>query len=158
HPAVFLGLMMMFIGFSHAYRRHQDRLLIREGLMVGFFLAGLVVLGGLQKWWLQDLLGGLEPAVLFWGAAALTAITDNAALTYLGSLVEGASPLWHYMLVAGAVTGGRLTVIANAPNPAGYAILRPYFPNEAISAGRLFMSALVPTLVAAGMFLLPFGR
>src|SRR3546814_11932794 len=81
--------------------------------MVGFFLAGLVVLGGLQKWWLQDLLGGLEPTVLFWGATALTAITDNAALTYLGSLVEGASPAWHYMLVAGAVTGGGLTVIAN---------------------------------------------
>jgi len=158
HPAVFLGLMMMFIGFSHAYRRHQDRLLIREGLMVGFFLAGLVVLGGLQKWWLQDLLGGLEPTVLFWGATALTAITDNAALTYLGSLVEGSSPTWHYMLVAGAVTGGGLTVIANAPNPAGYAILRPYFPNEAISAGRLFLAALLPTLVAAGMFLLPLGR
>ena len=158
HPAVFLGLMMLFIGFSHAYQRHQDRLLIREGLMVGFFLAGLVVLGGLQKWWLQDLLGGLEPAVLFWGATALTAITDNAALTYLGSLVEGASPTWHYMLVAGAVTGGGLTVIANAPNPAGYAILRPFFPNESISAGKLFLSALVPTLVAATMFLLPFGR
>lgn len=157
HPAVFLGLMMLFIGFSHAYRRHQDRLLIREGLMVGFFLAGLVVLGGLQKWWLQDLLGGLEPTVLFWGAAALTAITDNAALTYLGSLVEGASPAWHYMLVAGAVTGGGLTVIANAPNPAGYAILRPFFPHEAISAGKLFLSALAPTLVAAGLFLLPVG-
>ncbi|CAM3982668.1 putative Na+/H+ antiporter [Bordetella tumulicola] len=158
HPAVFLGLMMMFIGFVHAYRRHQDRLLIREGLMVGFFLAGLVVLGGLQKWWLQDLLGGLEPNVLFWGATALTAVTDNAALTYLGSLVEGSTPAWHYMLVAGAVTGGGLTVIANAPNPAGYAILRPFFPDEAISAGRLFLSALVPTLVAAGMFLLPLGR
>ncbi|CAM4204250.1 putative Na+/H+ antiporter [Bordetella muralis] len=158
HPAVFLGLMMLFIGFSHAYRRHQDRLLIREGLMVGFFLAGLVVLGGLQKWWLQDLLGGLEPTVLFWGATALTAITDNAALTYLGSLVEGSSPTWHYMLVAGAVTGGGLTVIANAPNPAGYAILRPFFPDEAISAGKLFLSALVPTLVAAGMFLVPIGR
>lgn len=158
HPAVFLGLMMMFIGFSHAYHRHQDRLLIREGLMVGFFLAGLVVLGGLQKWWLQDLLGGLEPTVLFWGATALTAVTDNAALTYLGSLVEGSSPAWQYMLVAGAVTGGGLTVIANAPNPAGYAILRPFFPDESISAGKLFLSALLPTLVAAGMFLLPIGR
>lgn len=158
HPAVFLGLMMMFIGFTHAYQRHQDRLLIREGLMVGFFLAGLVVLGGLQKWWLQDLLGGLQPTVLFWGATLLTAVTDNAALTYLGSLVEGSTPTWQYMLVAGAVTGGGLTVIANAPNPAGYAILRPFFPDAAISAGKLFLSALAPTLVAAGMFLLPVGR
>ncbi|OZI72158.1 putative Na+/H+ antiporter [Bordetella genomosp. 12] len=155
HPAVFLGLMMMFIGFSEAYKRHQNRLLIKEGLMVGFFLAGLVVLGGLQKWWLQDLLGGLQPTVLFWGATALTAITDNAALTYLGSLVEGSSPAWRYMLVAGAVTGGGLTVIANAPNPAGFALLKNTFPDGSISSGKLFLAALVPTLVAAGMFLLP---
>lgn len=155
HPAVFLGLLMMFIGFAEAYKRHQNRLLIKEGLMVGFFLAGLVVLGGLQKWWLQDLLGGLQPAVLFWGATALTAITDNAALTYLGSLVEGTSEAWRYMLVAGAVTGGGLTVIANAPNPAGFALLKNHFPDGSISSGKLFLAALVPTLVAAGMFLLP---
>jgi Na+/H+ antiporter NhaD/arsenite permease-like protein len=153
HPAVFLGLLMLFIGYAHAYRRHQDRLLIREGLMVGFFLAGLVVLGGMQKWWLQNLLGERSPLVLFWGATALTAITDNAALTYLGSLVEGSSESWRYMLVAGAVTGGGLTVIANAPNPAGFAVLRGYFPDEAISPGKLFLAALVPTLVAAAAFL-----
>ncbi|OZI68243.1 putative Na+/H+ antiporter [Bordetella genomosp. 1] len=155
HPAVFLGLLMMFIGFAEAYKRHQNRLLIKEGLMVGFFLAGLVVLGGLQKWWLQDLLGGLSPGVLYWGATALTAITDNAALTYLGSLVEGTSEAWRYMLVAGAVTGGGLTVIANAPNPAGFAILKNQFPDGSISSGRLFLAALVPTGVAAVMFLLP---
>ena len=155
HPAIFLGLLMMFIGFAEAYKRHQSRLLIKEGLMVGFFLAGLVVLGGLQKWWLQDLLGGLEPFVLFWGATALTAITDNAALTYLGSLVEGTSEVWRYMLVAGAVTGGGLTVIANAPNPAGFAILKNHFPDGSISSGRLFLCAAGPTAVAALMFLLP---
>ena len=148
HPAIFLGLLMMFIGFAEAYKRHQSRLLIKEGLMVGFFLAGLVVLGGLQKWWLQDLLGGLEPFVLFWGATALTAITDNAALTYLGSLVEGTSEVWRYMLVAGAVTGGGLTVIANAPNPAGFAILKNHFPDGSISSGRLFLCAAGPTAVA----------
>ena len=154
HPAVFLGLLMLFIGFAEAYKRHQNRLLIKEGLMVGFFLAGLVVLGGLQKWWLQDLLGGLSPVVLFWGATALTAITDNAALTYLGSLVEGTSEAWRYMLVAGAVTGGGLTVIANAPNPAGFAILKNHFPDGSISPGRLLLCALAPTLVAAAMFLI----
>jgi Na+/H+ antiporter NhaD/arsenite permease-like protein len=122
--------------------------------MVGFFLAGLVVLGGLQKWWLQDLLGGLSPTVLFWGATALTAVTDNAALTYLGSLVEGTSDIWRYMLVAGAVTGGGLTVIANAPNPAGFSILKGSFPDGAISPLRLLISAAVPTLIAACLFLI----
>jgi len=152
HPAVFLGLFMMFIGYTEAYKRFQSRLMVKEGLMVGFFLAGLVVLGGLQKWWLQDLLGSLSPTVLYWGATLLTAVTDNAALTYLGSLVEGSDAAWRYMLVAGAVTGGGLTVIANAPNPAGFAILKATFPNGTIAAGPLFASALIPTLVAALMF------
>lgn len=155
HPAVFLSLLLFFIGYTEAYKRHQDPLMIKEGLMVGFFLAGLVVLGGMQKWWLQDLLAGLQPAVLYWGAILLTAVTDNAALTYLGSLVDGTSELWRYMLVAGAVTGGGLTVIANAPNPAGFAILKNHFPDGAISPWKLLLSAAAPTLVAAFMFLLP---
>jgi hypothetical protein len=152
HAIIFMGFMMMFIGYSQAYPQHQSRLLIREGLMVGFFLAGLVLLGGLQKWWLQELLSGLSPTVLYWGATALTAVTDNAALTYLGSLVSGTDDTWRYMLVAGAVTGGGLTVIANAPNPAGFSILKNCFPDGAISPARLLISALGPTLVAAFAF------
>lgn len=155
HVSIFIGILMLFIGFCGAYNRYQDPLMIKEGLMVGFFLAGLIILGGLQKWWLQDLLAGLSPMSLFWGALALTAVTDNAALTYLGSLVDGTSELWRYMLVAGAVTGGGLTVIANAPNPAGFAILRTTFPAEAISPKNLILGALGPTLLAALLFLLP---
>ncbi len=155
HPIIFLGYLMLFIGYAHAYKSHQNPLLIREGLMVGFFLAGLVILGGLQKWWLQDLLAGLSPMVLYWGSLALTAVTDNAALTYLGSLVDGTNELWRYMLVAGAVTGGGLTVIANAPNPAGFSILKGTFPDGAISPLKLLGAASLPTLVAAAMFMLP---
>ncbi|MFA7667981.1 MAG: putative Na+/H+ antiporter [Burkholderiaceae bacterium] len=157
HMSLFLGLLLLFIGYAYAYSRYQNPLMIREGLMVGFFLAGLVVLGGMQKWWLQDLLGGLSPAVLYWGATALTAMTDNAALTYLGSLVEGTSEAWRYMLVAGAVTGGGLTVIANAPNPAGFAILKSTFPDGAISPLKLLAAAMPPTLIAATMFLIAQG-
>lgn len=155
HPIIFLALFLLFIGFTTAYPRHQSRLMIKEALMVGFFLAGLVTLGGMQKWWLQDLLAGLSPIVLFWGATALTAVTDNAALTYLGSLVDGTGDLWRYMLVAGSVTGGGLTVIANAPNPAGFSILKGCFPDGAISPLKLLYAASLPTAVAAGMFLLP---
>lgn len=156
HPVVFLALFMFFLGFSEAYKRYRGRLILREGLMVGFFLAGLVVLGGQQKWWLQALLTDLEPAVLFVGATLLTAVTDNAALTYLGSLVEGATDALKYSLVAGAVTGGGLTVIANAPNPAGFAILKGSFEDGAINPLGLAAAATVPTLVAAAAFqLLP---
>ncbi|MBU6272106.1 MAG: DUF1646 family protein, partial [Betaproteobacteria bacterium] len=108
----------------------------------------LVVLGGQQQWWLEPLLTRMDSSVVYYGATALTAITDNAALTYLGSLVPGLSDEFKYSLVAGAVTGGGLTVIANAPNPAGMAILRPHFEDEAVSPLWLFVAAMPPTLMA----------
>jgi Na+/H+ antiporter NhaD/arsenite permease-like protein len=148
HSAVFMGLFLFFLGVAHAYERFQDRLILREGLMVAFFLAGLVVLGGQQQWWLQEVLMSMSSQAVFYGATALTAVTDNAALTYLGSLVEGLSDEFKYALVTGAVTGGGLTVIANAPNPAGMSILKGYFDGESVSALYLFLAALPPTLVA----------
>lgn len=152
HPIVFMALFLFFLGFTEAYSRHQDPLLLREGLLVAFFLAGLIVLGGQQKWWLQPLLAGMGADSLFFGATALTAITDNAALTYLGSLVDGISPAAKYALVAGALTGGGLTVIANAPNPAAFAILRVGFDEQAINPLLLLVAALIPTAVAASCF------
>jgi Na+/H+ antiporter NhaD/arsenite permease-like protein len=108
----------------------------------------------MQQWWLQPLVSSLEPTALFFGALALTAITDNAALTYLGSLIAGLSDHAKYMLVAGAVGGGGLTVIANAPNPAGAALLREGFDDGSIGMGGLFLGALGPTCVAALLFLI----
>jgi len=153
HPAAFLGLFLFFIGFAQAYPKFQDdRLLLREGLLVAFFLAGLVVLGGQQQWWLEPLLRGMDASTVYYGATALTAVTDNAALTYLGSLVEGLSDEFKYALLAGAVTGGGLTVIANAPNPAGFAILRGSFEDEAIHPLGLLVAATPPTLMAIVAF------
>lgn len=154
HPVLFIGLFLLFLGYTQAYPKHQSPLILKEGLLVGFFLAGLVILGGMQQWWLQPLVSSLEPTALFFGALALTAITDNAALTYLGSLIEGLSDHAKYMLVAGAVAGGGLTVIANAPNPAGAALLRDGFRHGSIGMGGLFLGALAPTCVAAVMFLI----
>jgi hypothetical protein len=154
HPVMFLGVFLLFLGYTQAYPQHQSPLILREALLVGFFLAGLVVLGGLQRWWLQPVVAALEPTTLFFGALALTAITDNAALTYLGSLIEGITDEAKYMLVAGAVAGGGLTVIANAPNPAGVTLLKQGFRDEAIGAGGLLLGALAPTAVAAGMLLI----
>lgn len=153
HPVIFLAIFLFFLGFTKAYEPYQSPLILKEGLLVGFFLAGLVVLGGMQQWWLQPIVSGLEPTALFFGALFLTAITDNAALTYLGSLIEGMSDTAKYMLMAGAVAGGGLTVIANAPNPAGVALLRSGFKDGAISILGLVIGALLPTAVAAILFL-----
>ena len=153
HPLAFLGLFLMFLGFTQAYQRYQSPLIIKEALLVAFFLAGLVVLGGMQSWWLQPIVSALNPLALFFGSLVLTAITDNAALTYLGSQIVGISNESKYFLVAGAVAGGGLTVIANAPNPAGVALLRRGFADESIGAGGLLLGAIGPTLVAAAAFI-----
>jgi hypothetical protein len=154
HPDVFFGVFMLFLGLVTATREYQDPLKLREGLLVGFFLAGLVTLGSPQAYWLKPLLERLDGSTLFFGATALTALTDNAALTYLGSLVEGLSPELKYALVAGAVTGGGLTVIANAPNPAGVGILQSAksFGDEGISPLWLLLAALPPTGMAVVFF------
>ena len=154
YPVAFLAIFLLFLGSAQAYERYQSPLLIKEALLVAFFLAGLVVLGGLQRWWLQPIVSALEPLALFFGALGLTAVTDNAALTYLGSQISGMSEQAKYMLVAGAVAGGGLTVIANAPNPAGLALLKRGFSDESVGAGGLFLGALGPTAIACALFLL----
>jgi predicted cation transporter len=157
HPAAFIAIFLLFMGVATAYPQHQERLILREGLLVAFFLGGLVVLGGMQAWWLQPVLLGMDETQIYFGATALTAITDNAALTYLGSQVEGLSEGFKYALVTGAVTGGGLTIIANAPNPAGASILKGTFDEGAINPLGLLAGALLPTVVAIICFrIFPF--
>jgi len=153
HPLAFMAVLVVFLGFTAAYEQHQSELMTRPALLVGVFLAGLVILGPPQRWWVQALLERMDSLALYFGATALTAITDNAALTYLGTLVENLSDQNKFALLAGAVTGGGLTVIANAPNPAGFSILKHGFENQSINPLGLFLAALLPTATAVAAFL-----
>jgi Na+/H+ antiporter NhaD/arsenite permease-like protein len=152
HPVLFVGGFLFFLAFAQATAHHQSKLELRSPMLVGFFLGGLVVHGGLQAWWIQPVLGSLGEMPLFFGATILTAFNDNALITYLATLVPGFSEELKYAVVAGAVTGGGLTVIANAPNPAGQSILQRYFP-EGVSPLGLLLGALVPTLVVVVSFM-----
>ncbi|WP_198306264.1 putative Na+/H+ antiporter [Arcobacter vandammei] len=154
YPAFFMSIFLLFLGVTYAYQQYQDRLMLREGLLVAFFLGGLVILGGQQEWWLKDIIANMSNVEAFVGAITLGAFTDNAAITYLGSLVEGLSAEFKYYLVAGAVCGGGLTIIANAPNPAGAAILKSHFEDGSIDPRYLFLGALVPTLIASLCFII----
>jgi hypothetical protein len=151
YPVLFVGSFFFFLGFTTVTAPYQGRLDLRPPLLVGFFLAGLVIHGGLQGWWIAPLLAGLSERPLFVGSALLTAFNDNALITYLGTLVPGLGDSLKFALVAGAVAGGGLTVIANAPNPAGQALLARFF-GGAVEPLRLLAGALLPTLVAAAAF------
>lgn len=152
YPALFVGGFLFFLAFSRATAHHQSKLDLRPPLLVGFFLAGLVVHGGLQGWWIQPLLSRLSEWPLFLGATVLTAFNDNAAITYLATLVPGFTEALKYAVVAGAVTGGGLTVIANAPNPAGQAVLQRFFP-AGVSPLGLCLGALLPTVIMSVCFM-----
>lgn len=152
-PALFIGAFLFFMAFAQATAHYQKKLDLRPPLLVAFFLAGLVVHGGLQSWWIEPVLKSLGRVSLFVWATILTGFNDNAAITYLATLVPGFTEPFKLAVVAGAVTGGGLTVIANAPNPAGQAILQRFFP-DGVSPSRLFLAAAVPTVILAVAFML----
>jgi len=151
YPVLALGGFMFFMGFTRATSPYQSLMDIKTPLLVGFFLAGLVIHGGLQGWWIAPTLSSLSQTGLFWGATILTAFNDNALITFLATLVPDFSEPFKIAVVEGAVTGGGLTVIANAPNPAGQALLSKFFDGS-VSPAKLFLAALLPTLIAAALF------
>jgi hypothetical protein len=147
YPALFLSGFLIFIGLAKATAIYQSRIELKAPLLVGFFLGGLVVHGGLQGWWIAPTLASLSEEPLFLGASILTAFNDNALITYLATLVPDFSESLKVAVVEGAVTGGGLTVIANAPNPAGQSLLSRFF-DGAVFPGGLMVGALLPTIVA----------
>lgn len=153
YPPLFMGGFLFFLAFSQATARHQQQISLRGPILVGFFLASLVLHGGLQGWWLAPVISNLGKLPLFLGATFLTSFNDNAAITFLASQVDGLSPQLKYAVLAGAVTGGGLTVIANAPNPAGQALLGRFF-GDGVSPLKLALAALLPTLIVALCMLL----
>lgn len=153
-PALFVGGFLFYIGFLRATSHHQNRLSLQGPVLVGFFLAALVVHGKFQGWWIEPVLAALSEVPLFLGSTVLTAFNDNAAITYLASQAPNLGDLAKEAVVAGAVTGGGLTVIANAPNPAGQSILQKFFDGGVSPAG-LAKAALIPTLIMALFLMVP---
>jgi di/tricarboxylate transporter len=152
YPALFIAGLLFFLGFAEVTKPFQNRIDLKPALLVGFFLGGLVVHGGVQGWWIAPVLGNLAEIPLMLSATILTAFNDNAAITFLSTLVPNFTDALKYAVVAGAVAGGGLTVIANAPNPAGLSILKKYFGNEVSPAG-IAKFALLPTIIILLLFI-----
>jgi len=151
YPILFMACLMLFLAYHQLTDHHQNKVELRIPVMVGIFLSALVIHGGMQSWWLQPVLNALSAQWVMLGATILTSFNDNAAITYLASKVPNLGDSIKYAIMAGAVTGGGLTVIANAPNPAGQAILGKYF-GKGVNPLKLAIAALVPTLIAYACF------
>ena len=152
YPVMFISGLLFFMGFMSLTATHQNKVELRGPMLVGFFLGGLIIHGGLQAWWIAPVLGSLAELPLMITATVLTAVNDNAAITYLATLVPNLAPASQYAVVAGAVTGGGLTVIANAPNPAGQSILGRFF-EHGVNPLKLLVAALIPTIIMGICFM-----
>ncbi len=146
HTALFILGLLLFLGFAKITTQYQNRIHLQPAILVGFFHAGLIIHGGVQAWWIAPVLGSLNEVTLMAGATILTAFNDNAVITYLSTLVPGFTDSLKYSVVAGALTGGGLTIIGNAPNLAGQSILKGHFDNT-VSPKSLLLGALVPTII-----------
>jgi hypothetical protein len=147
YPAIFLAAYLFFVGFHQSTRHHQDSLKLARPLLVGLFLAGLVIHGDLQGWWVVQTLSDLSPIQILGASMGLTAFNDNTAIAYLATHIPNWDDVFKYALFSGVISGGGLTVIANAPNPAGFVILSEHFHLRRISSWNLFLAALLPALV-----------
>ena len=154
YPALVIFGLLFFLAFVVATERHQSAINLRSPMLVGFFLAALVIHGGCQRWWIAPVLGDLAKWPLMIGSVLLTAFNDNAAITYLATLVPGFTEELKFAVVAGAIAGGGLTVIANAPNPAGQSILQSEFGDDGINPLGLLLAALIPTIIMGAAFML----
>jgi hypothetical protein len=152
-PAIFVPGVLFFLGFSQVSAPFQNRIDLKPPLLVGFFLGGLVIHGGVQGWWIAPVLSSLADIPLMLSATVLTAFNDNAAITFLSTLVPHLTEGHKYAVLVGAVSGGGLTVIANAPNPAGQSLLKKYFING-ISPMMLLAAAIAPTFIMLVCFIL----
>ncbi len=151
-PKIMIAGFILFLDYFLLTRKHQGTPQTRSAILVGFFLASLIILTDKQEWWLKPFLYRLEDFALYGSATLLTAITDNAALTALATHAPNLTARAKELIVSGAVVGGGLTLIANAPNPAGYAILKNHFEEEGLKAAKLFLYAFLPTLIAGAIF------
>jgi len=151
YPPLFLGGYLVFLGFHQATRYHQYVLNLKRPMMVGLFLAGLVIHGGFQGWWIEPLLGDLGYGAMMLVGTVLTAFNENTTVAHLACLLSDLSPRLQYAIASGLVAGGGLTIIAHAPNPVGQSLVRKYF-RHGISPWSLFLSALIPTVVFLGIF------
>jgi hypothetical protein len=150
-PPLFLGVFLIFLAFWKATSFYQTPLHLQSAVLIGFFFASLIIHGELQAWWIIPLMQNLNHFGAMVASFILSAFVDNAIVSYITLDLPQYDDLKHYLVIAGAMSAGALTVIANAPNPVGHAILRPSFKGK-ISFFALFLGAIIPSLIYLSLF------
>lgn len=146
-----LGSFVLFLGFYQATAAHQSYLSLRTPIMVGFFIASLIVHGGLQAWWIEPIVESLNESSAMLTTMFISAFANNTTINYLMTHIPKISDSMKVALFTGTLLGGGLTIMANGPNIVGYSLLSKYFSGQ-LKFGTLFVMALIPTLILFVVF------
>ena len=145
-PLIAAGSFILFLGFYRATVPYQSYMDLRQPLLVGFFIASLIVMSGLQVWWIVPIIESLTAGSALLVSLAISAVTHNASSTLLYAQIPHLSDTLKYVLFTGTAAAGGLTIMANGPNLIAYSILERFF-NYNVSFVRFFLFALIPTLI-----------
>lgn len=151
-PLLMVAILMFYLGFQKFTIFYQRPIRIGKACFVGLFYAGLVIFGELQEWWVLELMHRMSDFGYMMTSYVLSIFLDNALVNYLVHNLPVATDCFLYLVIAGCMSAGGLTIISNIPNIVGYLALRPFFPSSSFSLGWLFLFALGPSIIAVMTF------
>ncbi|MBQ8498549.1 putative Na+/H+ antiporter [Chlamydia sp.] len=150
---LFLGFLLVFyLGFQRFTIFYQNPIKTAKVCFVGLFYIGIVIFGELQEWWVLDLMHGMPDFGYMMTSYLFSIFLDNALVNHIVHNLPMANDCYLYLVLVGSMSAGGLTLVSNMPNIVGYLILRPTFPHSDISLIRLFLSAVVPSIVSLSVF------
>lgn len=151
-PLLMIGILILYLGLHQFTIFYQNSIRVTKVCCVGLFYAGLLILGGLQEWWMLVIMHRMSDFGYMFTSYILSMFLDNVLVNYLVHNLSVATDCFLYLVIAGCMSAGGVTILANAPNIVGYLIIKPFFPTSPVSLGRLFVFALGPSLIALMTF------
>lgn len=151
-PLLMVAILIFYLGFQRFTIFYQRPMRIGKACFVGLFYAGLVIFGELQEWWVLELMHRMPDFGYMMTSYVLSIFLDNALVNYLVHNLPVATDCFLYLVIAGCMSAGGLTLISNIPNIVGYLALQSFFPSSSFSLGWLFLFALGPSIIALMTF------
>ncbi|WP_348663117.1 putative Na+/H+ antiporter [Chlamydia vaughanii] len=151
-PLLMAAILIFYLGFQKFTIFYQHSIRTAKVCFVGLFYAGLVIFGELQEWWVLEIMHRMSDFGYLITSYTLSIFLDNALVNYLVHNLPVATDCFLYLVIAGCMSAGGLTIISNMPNIVGYLIIRPTFPSSSVSLGWLFLSALGPSIISLMTF------
>lgn len=156
-PVLMGGVCIFYVFFHRLTVFYQNKIDFWKVCCLGVFFIGMSFVGGLQEWWILKLVKNSSDFGYMWAAYILSIFLDNVLVNLMMHDLPVVTDCYLYLVVAGCMSAGGLTLIANTPNIVSFATLRPFFQKPSFSFWKLFLASLFPSVLALMLFWLLRG-